>query len=45
MDARRKRFTVALAVFALWVVSLAALAAYSGRRPVARGAAPAAAPR
>jgi hypothetical protein len=33
MDARRKRWIAALVLFLLWVVSLGAMAVFSGRRP------------
>lgn len=36
MDARRKRFVLALTVFVLWVGALATLALVSGRKPPAR---------
>ena len=34
MDARRKRWMAALGLFLVWVAALAAMAAYSGRRPM-----------
>jgi hypothetical protein len=33
MDGRRKRWYAALALFLVWVASLAAMAVLSGRRP------------
>jgi hypothetical protein len=45
MDARRKRFLAALAVFLAWVAGLAALAASSARRPAERPHPPLQAPR
>jgi hypothetical protein len=47
MDARRKRWIAALAVYLTWVAALGTLAVASGRRPPQRHRppAPAAAPR
>jgi hypothetical protein len=33
MDARRKRWKVAIGLFLVWVAALGAMAVFSGRRP------------